>query len=206
MTVPKKNSQQIQEKLQEKSRIGSNPIPIHKELVQPTYPQRPLYTSSFRESEISTEQKISRQQAVPQHDVYKRPVTTLSNSRRHTPMVLWSIVYGSLVIVVVGIVWAGWAYIMAPSHQSTTAIPDEQTVRALVSELAVVPTTEAPTFIPIESQAELATLIQENPFYRDARVFDVILIYKDAALLVVYRSNEDKIVSIAHFEPEATTE
>ena len=71
-----------------------------------------------------------------------------------------------------------------------------QTIISRVSKFMVVPSDEKPSVVVLRDVASLAS---QQPFYRDAKDGDVLLVYSTRA--IVYDAKENKLVSVTPIQP-----
>lgn len=75
-----------------------------------------------------------------------------------------------------------------------------QTVIARVSKFMVVPSDEKPSVVVLRNVAELAA---QQPFYRDAKDGDVLIVYSSRA--IVYDAKANKLVSVSPIQQNTAT-
>jgi hypothetical protein len=73
-----------------------------------------------------------------------------------------------------------------------------QRIIAEVSDMYIVPTNEEPTVAQVQDKAKL----KDQPFFKDTRNGDYILVYTDARLALVYRESAKKLVTVGPIATE----
>lgn len=75
-----------------------------------------------------------------------------------------------------------------------------QTIISRVSKFMVVPSDEKPSVVVLRGTAELAA---QQPFYRDAKDGDVLIVYSTRA--IIYDAKENKLVSVSPIQQNTAT-
>lgn len=96
-------------------------------------------------------------------------------------------------IVSAAAVYFGWQYFRRQGNPSAKAEEEIRSVVEKVGRLIVLPQGEQPTAATVSNPERL----KEQPFFKDAKVGDKVLIYTNAKKAILYRPSENKIIEVA---------
>lgn len=105
------------------------------------------------------------------------------------------VIFGVLLLAVSSSVYLFWQYQKSNQDPNEVAKEEIEEVKAKVSRLLLLPEDEEPTLATVSDPEKLV----DQPFFRNAKKGDKVLLYSKSKKAILYSVSQDKILEVSPF-------